>query len=167
MWFICPIYVFLSLFKRIYTTSNQLLTQLRPFSTTLLQQIDKTEPLGEGMVQMMLNLSAKTSTTSLFQIIDIPLMEKLVSFLEGEANFDFIQCSTESQIQLSFMNIQITTDKFHEINHTSCASSFKSSEYTCLRGLCADQQNNEKNFKFKHLYEHNTISQIKLISFYF
>ena len=68
---------------------------------TLLQQIDKTEPPGEGMVQMMLNLSAKTSTTSLFQIIDIPLMEKLVSFLEGDANFDFIQCSTESQIQLS------------------------------------------------------------------
>ena len=31
-----------------------------------------------------------------------------------------------------FMNIQITTDKFHEDNHTSCASSFKSSEYTCL-----------------------------------
>ena len=37
MWFICPIYVFLSLFKRIYTTSNQLLTQLRPFSTWLHQ----------------------------------------------------------------------------------------------------------------------------------
>ena len=31
-----------------------------------------------------------------------------------------------------FMNIQITTDRFHEANHTSCADSFKSSEYTSL-----------------------------------
>jgi len=27
------------------------------------------------------------------------------------------------------MEIQITTEKFHESNHTTCAESFKSSEY--------------------------------------
>ena len=30
------------------------------------------------------------------------------------------------------MKIQITTDKFHQDNHTTCADSFKSTEYTSL-----------------------------------
>ena len=31
-----------------------------------------------------------------------------------------------------FMNLQITTDKFHEINHIACSDSFKSSMYDDL-----------------------------------
>ena len=33
-----------------------------------------------------------------------------------------------------FMQIQITCDRFHESNHTSCGRSFKSSEYIQLLG---------------------------------
>ena len=31
-----------------------------------------------------------------------------------------------------FMKLQITVDKFHQINHTSCGDTFKSSEYSNL-----------------------------------
>ena len=33
-----------------------------------------------------------------------------------------------------FMELQITVDKFHQCNHTSCGESFKSSEYASLSG---------------------------------
>ena len=32
------------------------------------------------------------------------------------------------------MELQITVDKFHQCNHTSCGESFKSSEYASLGG---------------------------------
>ena len=33
-----------------------------------------------------------------------------------------------------FMELQITDDKFHQCNHTSCGDSFKSSVYASLNG---------------------------------
>ena len=43
-----------------------------------------------------------------------------------------------------FMKIQITTDNFHEENHTTCSSSFKSSQYDGLNKVnteAAEQTN--------------------------
>ena len=34
-----------------------------------------------------------------------------------------------------FMSIQITTDRFHEANHSTCSEAFKSSMYDSLRGV--------------------------------
>ena len=34
-----------------------------------------------------------------------------------------------------FMSIQITTDRFHEANHSTCSEAFKSSMYDSLRGF--------------------------------
>lgn len=43
-----------------------------------------------------------------------------------------------------FMNIQITTDRFHEVNHTRCSEAFKSSMYHSLNNVnseAAEQTN--------------------------
>ena len=45
---------------------------------------------------------------------------------------------------LRFMNIQITTDIFHEENHTTCTPAFKSSKYDSLKNVnseAAEQTN--------------------------
>ena len=34
-----------------------------------------------------------------------------------------------------FMSLQITTDRFHEINHTACSDAYKSSKYESLRNV--------------------------------
>ena len=45
---------------------------------------------------------------------------------------------------LRFMNIRITTDRFHECNHTTCTPAFRSSEYdsdTRINSEAAEQMN--------------------------
>ena len=56
-----------------------------------------------------------------------------------------------------FMNIQITIDKFHEINHTSCASSFKSSEYTCLTEACEQTNRTMRRISSSSTYMNTTL----------
>ena len=68
---------------------------------TMVQHLDQSLPPGDGIIQLMHNLSAKTSTTSLFQIIDIPLLQNVIAFLQGDLNLDFIGCSTEDQMKLN------------------------------------------------------------------
>ena len=44
------------------------------------------------------------------------------------------------------MNLQITTDKFHEENHTACSKAFLSSKYTTLANTntkACEQTNSE------------------------
>ena len=45
-----------------------------------------------------------------------------------------------------FMKLQITVDKFHQVNHTSCGDTFKSSEYSNLNkaNTQACEQTNRK-----------------------
>ena len=68
---------------------------------TMMQHLDQTIPPGDGFVQLMLNLSAKTSTTSLFQIMDVQLLLNVIAFLEGDLNLDFIRCSTTAQVAMN------------------------------------------------------------------
>ena len=47
-----------------------------------------------------------------------------------------------------FMSLTITTDRFHECNHTSCSAAFKSSEYSSLENInseaCEQKNSGEK-----------------------
>ena len=50
----------------------------------MVKKLDKSAPPKTGFINLMHSLSTKTSTTSLFQVIDIELMEDLISYLSGE-----------------------------------------------------------------------------------
>ena len=47
-----------------------------------------------------------------------------------------------------FMKLQITVDKFHQVNHTSCGDTFKSSEYSNLN-LANAQECEQTNKKLR------------------
>ena len=49
-----------------------------------------------------------------------------------------------------FMKLQITTDKFHEVNHKTCCDSFKSSEYAALSN-CNTQACEQTNSKLRYI----------------
>ena len=49
-----------------------------------------------------------------------------------------------------FMKLQITTDKFHECNHTACAESFKSSTYNSLK-KCNTQACEQTNKALRYI----------------
>ena len=56
-----------------------------------LLKIDKTYPPKQGMVDLMLNLSTKTSTTSIFQVVDEDLLDTLISYLKGSKSDNFVR----------------------------------------------------------------------------
>ena len=56
-----------------------------------LDQLDQSNPPSEGMLKLLLNLSTKTSTTSLFQVIDEELLCKLKKFLLGSKDHNFVR----------------------------------------------------------------------------
>lgn len=57
----------------------------------LIESEDKTIPPKDGFIKLMFNLSTKTSTTSIFQIIDEQLLGDLVRYLKRNAEFNFVK----------------------------------------------------------------------------
>jgi len=56
----------------------------------MLSKIDKSNPPSNGLLLLMQELSANTSTTSLIQVVDKPLLTLVMRFLRGEQKYNFI-----------------------------------------------------------------------------
>lgn len=56
-----------------------------------LQKIDQTNPPRSGMIDLLMNLSTKTSTTSLFQVVDLELLGQLECYLVGSTSHNFVR----------------------------------------------------------------------------
>lgn len=69
-----------------------------------LDQIDQSKPPNEGMVKLLLNLSTKTSTTSLFQVIDTELLGQLKSYLKGSKDHNFVRGPSNIHLHQKMMS---------------------------------------------------------------
>ena len=56
-----------------------------------LQKIYQTKPPSSGIIYLLMNLSTKTSTTSLFQVVDLELLGQLKCYLGGSISHNFVR----------------------------------------------------------------------------
>ena len=57
----------------------------------LIENMDKNEAPKVGFIKLMFNLSTKTSTTSIFQVVDEYLLGDLVKYLKNTEEFNFVK----------------------------------------------------------------------------
>ena len=71
------------------------------FKKRYLQKLDQSYQPKQEMIDLMLDISTtKTSTTSMFQVIDEDLLSRLVNYLKGSESDNFV---LEVQIILNFI----------------------------------------------------------------
>ena len=69
----------------------------------MVDQLENSTPPNKGFLKLMKSLSTKTSTTSLFQVIDVKLMEDLISYLDGSEENNFVKGISNIDLQLQLL----------------------------------------------------------------
>ena len=64
----------------------------------LLESTNKSNPPTSGFVKLMLALSAKTSSTILFQVIDVELIQNIKAYLKSNTEMNFIEAKTSENL---------------------------------------------------------------------
>ena len=70
---------------------------------------DKTEKPNKGIIMMMENLSASSSTIGMMQEYDHRLFEAIENFLRGDENYNFL--SEVKNMDLFFWHVTLTARK--------------------------------------------------------